>query len=66
MLEPGMKCKVKNGTPLVQAETMVTIDKEGGKNGAPSLITGKTGMIMAKMPNGGGLFFNESDLEPIS
>lgn len=66
MLEPGMKCRVKKGTQIVPAGTVVVIDKGSGKNDAPSLITGKTGMIMAKMPKGGGLFFEESDLEPIS
>jgi len=63
MLEPGMKCKVVESTPLVEAGTPVVVDKASGKNGTPDIITGKTGMIMCKMPQGGSLFFDESNLE---
>lgn len=66
MLKPGMKCKVINSSPLVEEGTLVIVDKESRKNGAPSAVLGKTGMVSCKLPTGGSLFFDESNLEAIS
>ena len=66
MLEPGMKCKTRNGTPLAEVGTLVVVDKESKKNGAPAVVLGKTGMISCKLPQGGSLFFEESNLKVVS
>ena len=62
MLEPNTRCKVIESTPLLQAGVPVVVDKDSATNGA---IVGKTGMIFCRMPQGGSLFFEESNLEVV-
>jgi hypothetical protein len=62
MIQPGMKCKVRQSTPIVSAGTPVVVDKDTSTN---EVIIGKTGMIFCRMPQGGSLFFEESNLEPM-
>ena len=62
MLEPDTKCKVIESTPLVRAGVPVVVDKD---NTTKAAIVGKTGMIFCRMPQGGSLFFEESNLEVV-
>ena len=62
MLEPEMKCRVRESTPLVRAGTPVIVDRD---NTTKEIITGKTGMVFCRMPQGGSLFFKESNLEVV-
>jgi hypothetical protein len=59
-MEKGRKMKVIKGNTLIESGTVVTID--GDKKG--NLHIGKTGMVFCNMPTGGGLYFEESNLEP--
>ena len=60
MIQPDTKCKVIESTPLVQAGTPVVVDKDSSTK---KPIIGKTGMIFCRMPQGGSLFFEESNLK---
>lgn len=62
MLEPDTKYKVIESTPLVRAGTPVIVDKDSTTK---EPITGKTGMTFCRMPQGGSLFFEESNLKAV-
>ena len=58
----GTKCKTKANTPLTPAGTPVVIDKDS----KGEVVIGKTEKIFCKMPNGGSLFFDKSNLEAVA
>ena len=64
-LKPNMKCRVVNGSTLIEAGTIVTLDGVRKRNKlTDQLIMGATGKVMANVPGGGALMFAPEDLEP--
>jgi hypothetical protein len=59
-MEKGQKMKVVKGNTLIESGAVVTVDTDRETGG---IVRGKTGMILCST-HCGGLFFEESNLEP--